>query len=151
MEFGITLWKFLSHFRCKYWVLPYGVGWLKQLGLCSSECFGDVLGEIRITCPTAFRCALCVRRGGRMSWQKQRQFLKFLSCELTGPQLGKGGGMLGKLIFIEYKFNIEALTVLMFDLHASLRCDSLQAVVHIFSPWSCNKTIFVSRGKLFQK
>lgn len=50
--------------------------------------------------------------------------------------------MLVKLIFIEFKFNIEALTVLMFDLHASLRCDSLQAVVHIFILWSYNKTIF---------
>lgn len=86
-----------------------------------------------------------------MSWQKQRQFLKFLLCELTGPQQGKGGGLLVKLIFIEYKFNIEALTVLMFDLHASLRCDSLQAVVHIFILWSYNKTMFFWRGKSFQK
>lgn len=50
--------------------------------------------------------------------------------------------MLVKLIFIEFKFNIEALTVLMFDLRALLRCDSLQAVVHIFILWSYNKTIF---------
>lgn len=46
------------------------------------------------------------------------------------------------LIFTEYKFNKEALTVLMFDLHASLRCDSLRAVVHIFILWSYDKIIF---------
>lgn len=78
-----------------------------------------------------------------MSRQKQRQFLKFLLCELTGPQQGKGGGMLVKLIFIEYKFNLEALTALMFDLHVSLRCDLLQAVVHIFILWSYNKRVFL--------
>jgi len=39
-------------------------GWAFAL---RSECFGDVLGEIRITCPTAFRCAWHVRRGGKMS------------------------------------------------------------------------------------
>lgn len=78
-----------------------------------------------------------------MSRQKQRQFLKFFLCELTGPQQGKGGRMLVKLIFIEYKFNLEALTVLMFDLHVSLRCDSLQAAVHIFILWFYNKAVFL--------
>lgn len=34
-----------------------------------------------------------------MSLQKQRQFLKFLLCELTGPQQGKGGGDAGKVNF----------------------------------------------------
>lgn len=46
------------------------------------------------------------------------------------------------LIFTEYKFNIEALTVLMFGLRASLRCASLQAVVRISILWSYNKIIF---------